>query len=363
MSWHRIDFKHEYYRPDKDNVELVVEFLSQFDLIYEDDIEETVVIKDRGKIVATASYSKNVIKCIAVAPAFQGQGLLNILITEVKKKITARGRDIIFVYVSEREKDKFSNLGFKEIAGLSPYPVLMEDAVEGIVSFSRNLKENIGEKLEQRFEEYDLDEWQVAGLVVNCNPITRGHLHLMKKAAFESDLVVIFVVSEDKSLFPSEIRYDLVKKATKELENVIVVKGGEYIISHATFPTYFIGDDRPDEKNRLYAELDAKIFARYIAGKLKINKRYVGKEPYSPMTAAYNRALRKYLPVHGIELIEIERKEYNGRPISASRVREFLKDKKWDKIKPLVPQVTYDFLRSSAAKPIIEEAKTSNSRH
>ena len=81
------------------------------------------------------------------------------------------------------------------------------------------------------------------------------------------------------------------------------------------------------------------------------------------MTAAYNKALKKYLPKHGIKVIEVDRKKFQGNAISASRVRKYVKEDKIDKIKPLVPQVTYEFLKSPEAKPIIKDIRNSNSRH
>lgn len=135
------------------------------------------------------------------------------------------------------------------------------------------------------------------------------------------------------------------------------------MISHVTFPSYFIGLDNEKKRNTIYAELDAKIFVEYFADILKINRRYVGKEPYSPVTNAYNSALQKYLPEYGVELKIIDRKEYNGEVISASTVRQYIRNGEIDKIKPLVPKVTYDFIKSEEAEEIIKEIKNTNARH
>ena len=135
------------------------------------------------------------------------------------------------------------------------------------------------------------------------------------------------------------------------------------MISHVTFPSYFIGPDNEDKRNTIYAELDAKIFAKYFADILEINKRYVGKEPYSPVTNAYNNALQKYLPKYGVELKVIDRKDYDGQVISASTVRQHIRDGEIDKIKPLVPKATYDFVKSEEAEEIIEKIKNTDTRH
>ena len=45
---------------------------------------------------------------------------------------------------------------------------------------------------------------------MNANPFTLGHLYLIEKAAAQSDLLHIFIVSEDVSLVPFQVRRRLV---------------------------------------------------------------------------------------------------------------------------------------------------------
>ena len=186
---------------------------------------------------------------------------------------------------------------------------------------------------------------------------------MIKKAAKENEIVIIFVLDEDLSLFPAEVRYNLVKKATSDIDNVIVIKAGQYMISHATFPNYFIGPDNEDERNKIFAELDVKIFTEYYARALKINSRYVGEEPYSPVTAAYNQALKKNLPEYDINIQVVKRKKNKGKAISASTVRQYIRDDKIDKVKSLVPKATFDYLKSENSKQIIEKIKNNKTRH
>jgi [citrate (pro-3S)-lyase] ligase len=54
--------------------------------------------------------------------------------------------------------------------------------------------------------------------------------------------------------------------------------------------------------------------------------------------------MKDILPKHGIEFLVFQRKEFAGIPISASIVRELVKDGKYDDIKNLVPESTYEFL-------------------
>lgn len=363
MSQFAYNYELKYLNPKYDDLKAVKEFLKKFDLHYDADIEKTIVIRSQNEIIATGSFSRNVIKDLAVNPDYQGEGLLNTLITKLNQLIFDSGYTKIFAYTKADNVDRFRSLGFTEITRLGDYPVFMESSMENIEASVIKLKNKLQLKLAQKFPNKSLEELKIASITVNCNPITKGHLYLIEKAAKANDLVIIFVLDEDLSLFPADIRYRLVKKATAEIDNLIVFKSGQYMISHVTFPSYFIGPDNEEKRNTIYAELDAKIFAEYFARILAVDKRYVGKEPYSPVTNTYNQALQKYLPAAGVELEIVDRKDYEGQVISASTVRQHIRDGEIEKIKNLVPQATYDFIKSKEAKAIRKKIKNTNSRH
>ena len=83
-----------------------------------------------------------------------------------------------------------------------------------------------------------------------------------------------------------------------------------YLVSRATFPAYFIRDEEHADEVR--SDIDIGLFAERIAPALNIKKRFVGDEPYSPVTDAYNRRMKELLPEHGIELIEIRKIQGGG---------------------------------------------------
>lgn len=180
-------------------------------------------------------------------------------------------------------------------------------------------------------------------IVMNCNPFTLGHRYLIESASKTVDTLYIFVVEENRSFFSFEDRIELVKKGCADLSNVVVIPSGKFIISASTFPGYFNKDY--DNSIKVDTSEDVSIFGRYIAKELNISKRFVGEEPLDPITNQYNLSMKKILPLFGIELIEIPRKELGNRVISASRVREHLKNKDFDAIKDIVPTSTYDFLK------------------
>lgn len=54
----------------------------------------------------------------------------------------------------------------------------------------------------------------------------------------------------------------------------------------------------------------------------------------------------KILPFNGIEFRVLKRKEQEGEPISASRVRKLLTEKRFEDIKKLVPETTFEYLKN-----------------
>ncbi len=74
-------------------------------------------------------------------------------------------------------------------------------------------------------------------------------------------------------------------------------------------------------------------------------------------------AMHQVLTKHDIEVVEIPRLAKETGYISASKIREALRNDDWDFVKENVPTVTYEYLTSGEAAPIIERIKGSNSRH
>lgn len=183
---------------------------------------------------------------------------------------------------------------------------------------------------------------EVGAIVMNCNPFTLGHRHLIEYALEKVDYVLVFVLKEDRSFFSFEERYRQVKECTKDLKRVKVFSSGDFIISLHTFPAYF----RKESYQDIYADacMDAQIFADYIVPGLNIKARFVGEEPTDKTTRAYNEILHRTLENAGVRLYEIPRLENAEGYISGSTVRQYYIDNNWEKIKEMVPQYVYESL-------------------
>ncbi len=272
-------------------------------------------------IIATGSCFGNTLRCFAVSRSHQGEGLLNEIITHLTDIQYRRGNLLLFLYTKVNSAKFFQDLGFHEIARVDRTLVFMENKQNGFSDYLSNLsKTKVSGKS--------------AALVMNANPFTLGHQYLVEKAASECNALHLFIVSEDVSLIPFSVRKQLVLEGTSHLPSVICHDSGPYIISNATFPSYFLKDEETVIKS--HAKLDLTIFKK-IADTLSITCRYVGEEPNSQVTGLYNQIMLKELPDAGIDCIVVPRKKINGIPISASTVRQYIQKKNFDALGKLVP--------------------------
>ncbi len=344
---------HEVSLEDENEVERVKTFLESINLNYEEDISLTITVEDQqGNLIGTGSLGDKVIKCVGVKREYEEYGIGTKIVSYLLKKAYEMGKQTVFIFTKPQQAEKFQELGFKEVARSGPI-VLLETGIKTIKDYQTYLKSMKNNEVES-----------AGAVVVNCNPFTNGHKYLIEYASSHSKWLYIIVVEEERSSFPFAVRYRLIKEGTSHLKNVTLIKGGNYNVSSATFPSYFLRDEKAEDIAYYQAKLDVTIFATYTAPILNIKRRFVGEEPYSPTTAQFNRAMKEVLPANGIELIEIKRVSVkNTGIVSASKVRQFIREDNWEAIKEQVPETTYRFLISEEAKPIIEKIKRQHTRH
>lgn len=291
---------------------------------------------DDYNIIATGSCFGPTLRCFAVSRDHQGEGLLNQIITHLMDVQFDRGNMHLFLYTKVNTAKFFQDLGFHEIARVDGTLVFMENRKDGFPGYLRRLEKK-------------KTEGKSAALVMNANPFTLGHQYLVETAAAACDTLHLFVLSEDASLVPFAVRKKLVKEGVAHIPNVVIHDSGPYIISNATFPSYFLKDET--SVIRGHAQLDLAVFTR-IAQALNVTERYVGEEPNSQVTGIYNDIMVSSLPEAGIRCHIIPRKEAGGRAISASTVRQAIQQEDWETLKTLVPQTTLDYFMSPASEPV-----------
>lgn len=299
------------------------------------------LLDDDYNVVATGSCFGNTLRCFAVDHRHQGEGLLNQVVTHLMDVQAQRGNLRLFLYTKPTAARFFADLGFHEIAHVPELLVFMENRRDGFPGYLRAL---------ERTKKGGLS----AAIVMNANPFTLGHQYLVETAAAACDALHLFVVSEDMSLVPFNVRRRLIEAGTSHLSNVILHDCGPYIISAATFPSYFLKNAETVIEGQ--ARLDLAVFGR-IAQALNVTARWVGEEPASQVTGIYNRIMLKALPQMGIQCRVLPRKAVNGRFISASDARRALRDGDMAAFRALVPESTCEWFASPEAAPVLRRIR------
>lgn len=299
-------------------------FLSESGLRFEGGADYTAQItSETGDIIGSGSLCNNVLKYIAVSPALQGEGGATIIVSELVSEAYRRGISKLFLFTKPQNEALFHGVGFYTIVATSDV-CLMENSRSGLDRWLASLKHGTGVQ---------------GAAVVNCNPFTLGHRYLIETAAKQTDTLHVFVVSEDRSMFSFKDRLEMVRRGTADIPNLLIHPSGDYMISYATFPTYFLKENA--YASSVNATLDATLFGKRIAKPLGITKRFVGTEPYCAVTRSYNECLKSTLPPLGVEVTELPR--IGG--ISASRVRAAIESDDKATLCEILPESTLNYIK------------------
>ena len=332
----------QVYPSDKRTLEQVDRLLVEEGITRDANLDYICAMEDEnGEVIATGSCFGATLRCFAVSHLHQGEGLLNEVVSHLMEYQMARGNSHLFLYTKIKSAKFFQSLGFYEIARVDGTLVFMENRRNGFPNYLAQLEKTARPGVS-------------GAIVMNANPFTLGHQYLVETAAAQCDTLHLFVLSEDASLVPFAVRKRLVREGTAHLQNVVLHDSGPYIISNATFPSYFLKDDAAVIQG--HAKLDLAIFAR-IAQAIGASIRFVGEEPTSQVTGIYNSIMASELPKQGIRCEIIPRKQSQGQPISASTVRKAIQAGDWETLKELVPASTFAYFRSEEALPVLEKIR------
>lgn len=304
------------------------QFLARCGIAFDPAVRFTALLMEDEEILATGSMDGAVIKCVAVSPEHQGEDLTGQIMTVLLQHAAEKGLRQLMLYTKPRNQYLFAGYGFYPVIRTADV-LLMENRRDGLDAFLTSLPrpETAG---------------PVGCIVANANPFTLGHRYLVERAAGECALVHLFILSEDRGMFTPQRRLEMAKAACADLPNVLVHPTGPYMVSAATFPSYFLKDKTRVEDVR--CEADIRLFGEKIAPALGITRRYVGTEPECAVTARYNAQMKAALPAYGVEVIEVPRKEVQDQPVSASRVRALAEQGDLDGLSALLPKAVLDMI-------------------
>lgn len=346
------------YPGETDKIAQIDNLLEREGIRRDANLDYTCAMYDSNdNIIATGSCFANTLRCVAVSDDRQGEGLLAELIFHLVNIQFERGNTHLFVYTKPDAAILLATLGFYEIARVSDTLVFMENRRSGFADYLKSIKKSTQNWLINNTSQFS-ENSRIASIVMNANPFTLGHQYLVEEASSKCDILHIFVLSEEASIIPFEIRKSLVEKGCEHLHNVCIHSSGPYIISNATFPSYFLKEET--SVIRGHALLDIAVFSE-ISKSLNISERYVGEEPMSLVTNIYNQLLEEQLSKQGIACNLIPRKVVGNDIISASTVRACIKNNDFDTLRTMVPDSTYNYFTSNEAIPVITKIRNSPS--
>lgn len=337
---------------------MVVQLVNRFDqkrardlvesngFVFEENYDVLLGIFEDGELIATAARDGNIFKMICIKPEHQGGGLLGELMTELLKSCDTGRYENYFIFTKPGTRQSFEQFNFRTLV---EHPALV------LLEYGRGLQNYLNR------HNHLIKPGDNGAVVINANPFTLGHQFLVEQAAAQVDHLYVFVVREDRSVFPFDIRFELVKQGVEHLDNVSVLETSDYAVSSVTFPSYFLKQD--DALDCLQMEVDLLLFARKIAPHFNVKKRFIGTEPLCMTTQRYCVTMDRVLVNEGVEIVQLERKEIAGEPISASRIRNLLKEGRDEEVVALAPETTSEFLLSPRGEEIRARLKNYQGRH
>lgn len=304
-------------------------------------------IYEEGRLVATGARDENRLKCIAIQKDHQGGPLFNRLLSGLITDALDAGLDKLFLYTKAEAAEAFRHLGFQSLAATPEGVTFMERGKPDLDDYLAELAQEV-----QAYEAiHGPAQGPVESIVMNANPFTLGHRALIEDALTRAKRLHLFVLSEESSLVPAPVRLRLVQEGTADLPGILIHPTRDYIISAASFPSYFM--KKVTEGTEAQAKLDAILFRDRVAPVLGIDSRTIGDEPYDSVTFTYNRCLKDMLEgkIHLTLLPRV--RSQDGITISASRVRGLLMAGDIKRIRPLVPPSTYRFFSSATGRDLV----------
>lgn len=243
--------------------------------------------------------------------------------------------DYVFDIIQEKLKGSENQSGENRHFRIFDINELSEKMEGEVNNYIAAIKKQIPQNVENK---------TIGGIVMNCNPFTYGHAYLIEESLKQVDILYVFVVEEDKSFFPFSERIEMVKQYCKKYDNVYVFPSGKFIGSSITFGEYFNKNALQDAI--INPALDVMLFGKYIASALNISIRFVGDEPADNVTRQYNVALREKLPTYHVKLDIIPRRQIDGKVVSASSIRMFMKQNNVEEIKKMAPESSLPYILS-----------------
>lgn len=226
------------------------------------------------------------------------------------------------------------------------YLSLIADGITGLEKWEGNLRSQLG------------DCSDTAVVIFNSNPLTIGGRYLAEIASRRSRRLLVLVIQgktdsgshgnhEDNVMeFSFRDRLAMTEKALSDLQNVIVMPSGPYLIGRDDFPKGYLSETLGAASAHAY--LNCLAFC-HICRALGIRSAYAGDEPRDEMSEIHLNTLRQLCAQNEIVLKVAERKRTDDKYISSSMVRKALAAGDMETAEKLVPASVLPYLAGHSA--------------
>ena len=188
--------------------EMLIRFLNRNGLVFEEDIEAAYgIFTPEDELAGCGCCAGNLLKCFAVDESLRGQNALGSLISRLTENRFAAGYYDLFVITRPENRVLFTSCGFYPLAETQSV-LMLENKKNGLDSYYKKFEADGA-----RLKSGAMNDG-VGCIVMNCNPFTKGHQELITYAASKCSLLHIFVVEENRSMFPFADRFRLVREGT-----------------------------------------------------------------------------------------------------------------------------------------------------
>ena len=351
-----------------------------------------------GSIVAGAGIAGDVLKCLAVAPEVRSEGLLVPLVSRI---MSDHARPSFKVFTKPEYQAVFESLGFRLLAS-APLAVLLEKGhgLEDYCSYLRSFRRpgrngvvvmnanpfTLGHQYLLQQAASQVDHLFVIPVKEDVSAFSYSERRAMICAGIASCHAepvsagpaaegIYFSGRGPKNQIPSAIanpshdsnhvdegpsanenyfspaiatpsrREECHAERSEESGGITVLEGSDYVISAATFPTYFLKDLSTAAETQM--QLDVDLYDKWIAPALGATVRFVGSEPLDALTNRYNQLITNPTLV--------ERLSIHGEVVSASRVRRALEKGCFPEAASLCPASTHAYLLAYLADKALRE--------
>ena len=224
------------------------------------------------------------------------------------------------------------------------YLTIIADGYDGLESWERSLKDSLGNCTDN------------CAVVFNSNPLTVGGRYLAEVASRRSRRVLLFVIQgktdsgshgnheEEVIEFPFEDRFAMTKAALSDLENVLVLPSGPYLIGRDDYPAGYLSGNLGAA--HAHGFLDGMVFC-HICNSLGIRLAFAGDEPRDEMSEIHLNTMRQMCAQSNIVLKVAERKRIGDKYISSSLVRKAISAGDRETVEKLVPPQVLPYLTAS----------------